>query len=209
MRKLWMSAIAVAGLALAGGAAAGPAHQPGITVLGGGGLAMTCSNAVNNDQATPAIEDICTQSLETENLLADDRAGTFVNRGVVRLRLKRYDDAVRDFTIALQFRTNLAEAYVNRGAAQIGGRHFALALADLNKALEMGVNEPEKAYYNRALAYEWLDNPKAAWLDYNKALELAPDWDLVREQLMRFTVSHADMAKQPAATVASAPTPKP
>jgi tetratricopeptide (TPR) repeat protein len=190
----------------AGGAAAQVAHQPGITVLGGGGLAQACSTAVNHNEATQQIEETCTASLETEQLLLEDRAGTLVNRGVVRLRLQRYDDAARDFTIALELRSDLAEAYVNRGAAKIGAHKFAEALADLNKALAMGVNEPEKAYYNRALAYEWLDNPKAAWLDYNKALELAPDWDLVKQQLTRFTVTHAEVA-QPTAAGAVAPKP--
>jgi tetratricopeptide (TPR) repeat protein len=198
MRWLRASAVSIAAAALgAAGGAAAQQHQPGITVLGGGGLAAACSTAVNHDEATPQIEATCTQSLESEQLLLEDRAGTFVNRGVVRLRLQRYDEAVRDFTIALSLRSDLAEAYVNRGAAKIGGHHFAEALDDLNKALAMGVNEPEKAYYNRALAYEWLDNPKAAWLDYNKALELAPDWDLVKQQLTRFTVTHAEVAAQP------------
>jgi tetratricopeptide (TPR) repeat protein len=206
MRRLRASAVSIAAAALgaAGGAAGQGLRQPGITVLGGGGLAHACSTAVNNNEATPQIEETCTASLENEQLLLEDRAGTFVNRGVVRLRLQRYDEAVKDFTIALSLRSDLAEAYVNRGAAQIGGHHFTEALADLNKALAMGVNEPEKAYYNRALAYEWLDNPKAAWLDYNKALELAPDWDLVKQQLTRFTVTHAEVA-QP--TSASAPKP--
>ena len=205
MRRLWAGVVVAAGVSMAAGAVAAPPRQAGITVLGGGGLANACSAAVNHDEATLQIEETCTQSLETENLLLEDRAGTFVNRGVVRLRLQRYPEAVKDFTIALSLRSDLAEAYVNRGAAQIGGHHFAEALVDLDKALAMGVAEPEKAYYNRALAYEWLDNPKAAWLDYNKALELAPDWALVREQLTRFTVTHTDVAHPIAAPI----TPKP
>jgi tetratricopeptide (TPR) repeat protein len=77
---------------------------------------------------------------------------------------------------------------VNRGAAAVGARRFADGLADINKALELGVEEPEKAYYNRALAYEGLDNLKAAYFDYQKAVELKPEWDAPKNELARFTV---------------------
>ena len=63
----------------------------------------------------------------------------------------------------------------------------------------MNVKEPEKAYYDRGLAYDWLDNPKAAYADYRKALELAPTWDLVKDQLYRFSVTHAELTATPAA----------
>jgi tetratricopeptide (TPR) repeat protein len=89
----------------------------------------------------------------------------------------------------------LAEAYVNRGAARIGQHRYKESVADIDKALELGVKEPEKAYYDRGLAYEWLDNPRAAYADYKKALEIAPAWDLAREQMFRFSVTHADVVE--------------
>jgi tetratricopeptide (TPR) repeat protein len=195
-------------MAAAAVAAAGAAHaqQPGVTVLGGG-LAQACSDAVNHGETGPRIDQICTQALDTEALLADDRAGTFVNRGVVRIRDQRYPEAIKDFDIAIALKPRFGEAYANRGAARIGAHQFKEAIADLDTALSMNVLEPQKAYYNRALAYEWLDNPKAAWLDYNKALELAPDWDLVKEQLTRFTVSHPASVTAPAAAAPAPPAP--
>ena len=62
-------------------------------------------------------------------------------------------------------------------------------MADLNKAIALGVDEPEKAYYNRALAYEGLEDAKAAYLDYVQALTIKPDWVLPQQQLLRFTVT--------------------
>lgn len=205
MKLKWAAAGALGVLAWTGAALA---QQPGVTVLGGG-LAQACSDAVNRGETGPRIDLICTQALDTEALLAGDRAGTFVNRGVVRLRDGRYPDAIKDFDIAIELKPKFGEAFVNRGAARIGAHQFREAVADLDKALSMDVLEPQKAYYNRALAYEWLDNPKAAWLDYNKALELAPDWDLVKQQLTRFTVSHADVAQTPAPAAATSPPPTP
>ncbi len=77
---------------------------------------------------------------------------------------------------------------MNRGAAAVGSRRFAEGLDDLNKAIALGLSEPEKAYFNRALAYEGLDNMKAAYFDYQKAVELNPGWDDPRRELTRFTV---------------------
>jgi tetratricopeptide (TPR) repeat protein len=70
----------------------------------------------------------------------------------------------------------------------VGVRRYAEGLADLNKALELGVDEPEKAYFNRALAHEGLDDLKSAYLDYQKAQTLKPDWQDPARELARFTV---------------------
>ncbi|MBL8553358.1 MAG: hypothetical protein JNL41_03700 [Phenylobacterium sp.] len=172
----------VAAAAIAGGADAGA-----VTVIGGG-MAKECSQAALGGESEPRYEAICTQALESEMLNLRDRAGTYVNRGILKLRRKEFASAEFDFNRAIATQPTLGEAYVNRGAASVGARRFADGLADLNKALELGVDEPEKAYYNRALAYEGLDNMKAAYFDYQKAVELKPEWDMPKKELARFTV---------------------
>jgi len=133
-------------------------------------------------------EDMCTLALEGEMLNNRDRAGTFINRGVLRLRRAEFDSATSDFNRAMKLKPDMGEAYINRGAASVGQHRYREGLDDLNKALELGVDEPEKAYYNRALAYEGLDDLKAAYFDYQKAVELKPDWDAPRRELARFSV---------------------
>jgi tetratricopeptide (TPR) repeat protein len=112
-----------------------------------------------------------------------------VNRGVLKLRKADWNQARHDFDSALKLKPDLGEAYVNRGAAAIGQKRYAESLPDINKGLELGVEEPAKAYYNRALAYEGLEDAKSAYFDYQKAIEISPDWAAPREQLTRFTVS--------------------
>ena len=175
-------AAGVAVLAVAGEA------QGAVTVIGGG-LAEACSQAARHGESDRRFELVCTQALDTEMLSSRDRAGTYVNRGIMKLRRMAFDDATKDFDTAIRAKPDLGEAYVNRGAADIGAKRYTESLADLNKGLALGLEEPEKAYYNRALAYEWLDDPKAAYFDYQKALELSPDWDLPKQQLTRFTVT--------------------
>ncbi len=68
-------------------------------------------------------------------------------------------------------------------------KQYQSALEDLTRGLALGVKEPEKAYFNRALAYEGVDNEKAAYFDYEKALALKPGWILPQKELLRFTVT--------------------
>ncbi|HEY8616588.1 tetratricopeptide repeat protein [Phenylobacterium sp.] len=181
----WLAAAtAVAGVFLAGEARGAGA----VTVLGGG-LAEACSEAARAGDRALEDEKTCTLALETEALNPRDRAGTYVNRGVLKLRRLSWDSATADFNQALRIKPDLAEAFVNRGAAAIGARRYAESLPDINRALALGVDEPAKAYYNRALAHEALDDPKSAYFDYQKAIELNPEWGLPKEQLARFTVT--------------------
>lgn len=181
---MW-KAVLVAGVAtfLAAGSA-----NAAVTVLGGG-LAQACSRAAVSGERDPKFQELCTLALETEYMNARDRAGTFVNRGVLKLRNASWRQARKDFDNALRLKPDLGEAYVNRGAASIGEKRYAASLPDINKGLELGVEEPEKAYYNRALAYEGMDDAKSAYFDYQKAIEISPDWAAPKEQLTRFTVS--------------------
>ena len=180
-RILAFAAAAMA-LAWASSAAAGA-----VTVIGGG-MARECSQAALGGEHDARYDAICTQALDSELLTLRDRAGTYVNRGILKLRRHDFAGAQFDFTRAVETKPDLGEAYVNRGAAAVGARRYADGLADLNKAIELGIEEPEKAYYNRALAFEGLDDMKAAYFDYRKAIELKPDWDQPKKELARFTV---------------------
>ncbi|MFL5296878.1 MAG: tetratricopeptide repeat protein [Phenylobacterium sp.] len=182
MRRLFVCAAGTAALLAAGGAYAS------VTVIGGG-LAEACSKAALQGKTELSFERTCTQALESEMLSARDRAGTFVNRGVLRLRRANFEAAIKDFNAAVGLQPNMGEAYVNRGAASIGEHRYAESLPDLNKAISLGVEEPAKAYYNRALAYEGLDDVKSAYFDYQKAVELSPQWEAPKNELLRFHVS--------------------
>jgi tetratricopeptide (TPR) repeat protein len=179
MRRIVLGAC-MAALA-AGGA------QGAVTVFGDE-AATECSQAAIAGKADPTSERFCTQALDYDTLSAADRAGTFVNRGVMKLRRAEYEAAHTDFNAALKLVPALGEAWVNRGAMWVGEKRYQSALDDLNKGLTLGVKEPEKVYFNRALAYEGLDDEKSAYLDYRKALAIKPDWLLPQKELLRFTV---------------------
>ena len=183
MTYRWMSA-GLASLVVLAGAPA----QAWVTVLGEG-LAADCSRAAMRGEDGPAYQAICTQALDSQLMERHDRAATHVNRGVMLLRTGSYAPAGKDFDEAVRTKPDMAEAFLNRGAVAIGLRNYAQSLPDLNHALELGVSEPEKAYFNRAIAYEGMADLPSAYRDYRKALELKPDWVEPQRELARFTVT--------------------
>jgi tetratricopeptide (TPR) repeat protein len=189
MKRLMVGA---AGLAALGAALlVGGAAQASVTVIGGG-LAENCSKAALSGKSDVRLEESCTEALEKEMLTSRDRAGTLVNRGVLKMRRLNWAGATKDFNDAVHVRPDMGEAYVNRGAVLIGEHHYAESLSDLNKGLQLGVEEPAKVYFNRALAYEGMDDEKSAYFDYQKALELSPDWAAPKSELARFHVERKE-----------------
>lgn len=179
-----LALLAAAGLALV---VATPAAASVMVV--GNDIAVDCSKAAFAGRSDSKAIATCTRALLEDRLDRRDRAGTLVNRGVMLTRAKDYAAARADLDRAVDLEPTLGEAFVNRGVVLMADRDYAAALAEIERGLSLGVEEPAKAYYNRALVHESLDDARSAWLDYRKAQELAPEWEAPRRQLTRFTVT--------------------
>jgi tetratricopeptide (TPR) repeat protein len=167
---------------------AASAADAAISVLGGG-AAQECFEAAKADKSDNASLGLCNLALDGEILTPQDRGGTLINRGVMRLRRGEYEAAHADFNAGIAIIPEVGEGWVNRGAMFVGERRYKEAVADIDKAISLGLREPAKAYYNRAIAYEGLDNETQAYLDYQQALVLNPGWELPQHELLRFTVT--------------------
>lgn len=172
--------VALAALLAAGSASAA------VSVLGEGPAAQ-CSSAAMAGDANDEDVTACNQAL-LQAAGVHEKAGTYVNRGVLLLRRKQFTQARADFEAAEKLEPTMGEAVVNRGASFIAERRYLEGLTEIDRGLAMNPEEPEKAFFNRALANEGLDDMKGAYLDYMKALELAPNWEAPRHELQRFTV---------------------
>lgn len=159
-----------------------------VTVLGGG-YGEACSIAAVQDRSDDLSMQTCTVALDTEMMSPRDRGATFINRGVMKMRRRAFDAARLDFDVGVRLVPEAGEGWANRGAAYVGVKRYQEGLSDIDKGLALGVKEPEKVYFNRALAYEGLDDEKSAYFAYKKALELKPGWALPQHELMRFTVT--------------------
>jgi tetratricopeptide (TPR) repeat protein len=111
-----------------------------------------------------------------------------IDRGVIRLSHSQAAHAIEDFDKAIVMNGQIADAYTNRGAAQLMMKQFEQARADIDKGLAIGSAEPQRAYYNRGLADEHLGDARAAYTDYMKAAMLDPNWGAPKGELARFKV---------------------
>ncbi len=148
-----------------------------------GAHARACFKAAKYGTNTDQGMRDCTAAIDTERLGRLDLAGTYVNRGVLHMRLKAYALARADFDSAIALEPTLGDAHVDRGTALIGELRYKEGIEEIRWGLVLGSQEPAKAYFNRAMAYEALDDDRAAYADLVKASELAPNWSAPRNEL--------------------------
>jgi len=155
----------------------------------GKGLGGECFQKTKNRYSNfRNAEQVCTRALREQAMSRENRAATYVNRGVLRMREVQYDDALADYAKALDLQPDMGAAYLNAGAAHIYRKDFDTALASLNRAIELESPDLFAAHYNRAIAREHTGDIPGAYDDFTKSLELKPGWQLAEMQLTRFQV---------------------
>lgn len=170
--------------------AAGPASAQVFVI--GNGLGGECYSQTK-DARVPfrAAENTCTLALREDDLTRANRAATYVNRGVLRMRNGLYDSALADYADAILIEPTLGAAYLNQGAAYIYKKEYSSALTALNRAVDLNSADLFAAHYNRAIARENTGDLVGAYQDFRKALDLKPGWELAQSQLSRFTVTES------------------
>ncbi|HEY0412759.1 MAG TPA: tetratricopeptide repeat protein [Allosphingosinicella sp.] len=167
---------------------AGPAAAA-VTVIGSTSARLCYEAAEARTTAGPDGMNRCNEALNEDATTEHDRVATYVNRGILKLRTGRIDEAIADFDAAIALDPSQAEAYLNKGMAVLrrpDGWSEALALFDI--ALAKRTHRPAIAYFGRAVAYELAGKVKEAYLDYREASRLEPGWAQPKAELTRFTV---------------------
>jgi hypothetical protein len=106
--------------------------------------------------------------------LPTDTATNHLSQGVTLYEAGKYEEAVAEYTKAIELDPKLATAYYGRGLAYFKMKQYDSALADFNKALELDPRS-SAAWVGRGIALEGLGKYKEALEAYNKALELDPN----------------------------------
>jgi tetratricopeptide (TPR) repeat protein len=166
--------------------------QAQVIVLGDS-TAATCYQAA--EFGTMGMRDgfeVCTQALNVPGLSLRDRAGTFVNRAVIRMRAGDYNGALTDSESGIRLINGLGEAHVNRGAALLNLSRPAEALQAINTGVAHGSSKMHLVLYNRGAARELTGDIRGAYFDYQESARLNPAFTLARDQLMRFSVVRRD-----------------
>ena len=159
-------------LALAAASLCVPAAFAQISVFGGG-LAQDCYEAaLYQEVSAQEGEEVCSKALAAESMKLENRAATFTNRGVLRMRAGKYEGALNDYSTAKKMKPELGAIWLNEGAAHIFLKDYNSALVSLDKAIELDSQDLYAAYYNRARARAALKQHDRAVLDYGKAIGL-------------------------------------
>lgn len=101
--------------------------------------------------------------------------------GLAEYEKGNYEDAIKNYTTAIESHPEDASLYNNRGLAYFKVKKYKKAISDYSKAIEL---KPDYAvaYNNRGLAYfkrgGWANKAPfdKAILDFTKAIELKPDY---------------------------------
>ena len=95
---------------------------------------------------------LCSCATIQQRQLKSRDAAVFNNRGFTYCEIGQYDQAISDFSKAIEINPRLAHAYNNRGAAYLYKAQYDQAISDLSKAIEIDPRF-KHAYNNRGWAY--------------------------------------------------------
>ena len=160
-----------------------------VTVIGSSSARMCFEAADARSMPSNASIGRCDEALTRDALTEYETVATYVNRGILKLRRGRIDDAISDFDTAIDHNPDEAEAYLNKGMATLRlPNGWTQAVPLFNTAIEKKTRRPAIAYFGRAVAHELGGEIKLAYLDYRQASAIDPDWRDPRNELARFTV---------------------
>jgi tetratricopeptide (TPR) repeat protein len=165
------------------------AAQAQTVVTRGVGLSHDCYIYARAGNDPRSGVEACNEALKQEMLTIKDQAATHDNRGVMLDAMGRVDEAADDFNTAIRQDPGLGDPHVNLGSMLIKKQQYEVALAHINKGLDLGMSFPHIGYYDRAIAEQMMGRYKEAYYDYRKVLELEPNYQAATERLKDFTVT--------------------
>lgn len=140
--------------------------------------AMITNTPDNKDNACMDISRASSLGSEKAKVAFDDnfcwnQATTHVKNGESSLRMKKYDEALKEFEIAFALSPDSAKYLTRRGQAHLGLGHKTQALEDFNRAALMDPKSPD-AFYQMGLYYFALDNHEKAFGYFTSAINCDP-----------------------------------
>lgn len=138
-----------------------------------------------NDSPNPVTQIRgCTQYINEGKPDKHNLSIAYVNRAIAHSMLGKNDEALKDFSSAIEVDPNNPLAYYNRGNLYLDTGYHDLAISDFTCALAI---DPmfSLAYYNRGLAYEHSQRLQEAKADFEHMLALDPTHAEAKEHLDR------------------------
>lgn len=102
-------------------------------------------------------------------------ASAYYNRGITFSENKEHDEAILEYTRAVEINPNFGEAYDNRGNTYTEKGELDSAISDYTKAIEIDPID-SGAYLNRGNCYLKEGKYEQAFSDYTNALNIRPEF---------------------------------
>jgi len=131
-----------------------------------------CYQFVEEKKYDDAIRE-CTKQINGEVGGISNVEYAYMSRGIAYEAKGLLDQAITDFSRAIEISPGYDGAYVNRGNAYKAKGLLVRAIADYNKAIALN-QKNDKAYYNRGTVYKAKGLFEQAINDFNKSIELNP-----------------------------------
>jgi tetratricopeptide (TPR) repeat protein len=164
-------------------------------IVVGSGAANACWRAAEFGMGNMNIGfAACSRALAQPGQSTYNKAATYVNRAVLRMRAGDNSGALADADAATSFSPNMGEAHVNRGAALLNLMRPDQALTAIDLGLDRGTKRLHLVYYNRAAAKYLLGDIPGSYYDYIASSEADPEYAPAIEAL-----SHFEVITQPSA----------
>jgi tetratricopeptide (TPR) repeat protein len=144
--------------------------DPGVARSSLGSEDKECADTANAEAAIAA----CTRLFENRGLGRNNRAIALGNRGAAYKVTGRYDEAIADFTLAIELDPDNSQYYCQRGDARLRTNANSEAVDDYTVAIRQS---PRLlwGYHGRGQAYLAMGNGEAALADLNQAVRLKPE----------------------------------
>jgi tetratricopeptide (TPR) repeat protein len=97
----------------------------------------------------------------------------YSNRGDSYLKNGNYDQAIAEYTQAIELDPSLASFYYNRGLAYSNKADYDNAISDFSQVIMMNPKDGE-AYFERGYNYSMKDDLELAIADYTQVIQLDP-----------------------------------
>lgn len=130
----------------------------------------------SNESAADSVEQVTALVEQVSLALKQNPKDTalLIKRGDLYFQLREFEQAIADYSDAIELDSKADEAYFGRGMALGRFGQIREGIKDLSVYIERHPND-SRAYTKRGVRYLWIDEISNAEQDFTKAIALNPD----------------------------------
>ncbi len=138
------------------------------------------------------------QALPRDTVSAEEQAQLALERGKCYARLKRYQEAITDFSLAIQIDATCAEAHCWLGLSSAYLGNEAQAISSCNRAVELQ-SEQATFLHVRGVTLRILNQFEEALTDLDRAITLDPENEAIQQDRRHTLLKAGLMLEHPSA----------